>query len=133
VPERARANRRNLMRKALGRNGFVFLICLVALTFVTLPALAGGVNMIGQEHPGLAGQPAGNKMIGKVLWQPLKLFAGAGNFLDNMFKGKVGAAVKQAVTAPVNYPASVVVDSATLAAGNTMVYGSPGNEIIQLK
>jgi hypothetical protein len=120
------------MRKAL-----VLVLCFILIMVIcALPALAGGVgvNTAGVEHPGLKGQPWGNQMIGKALWQGFgKPFAFAGNFLDNLFRGNVEAAAKQAVLMPINAPLSVVADGATMVTGDTKVYGSPGNEIIQLK
>jgi hypothetical protein len=113
----------------------VLVLCFVLMMASALPALAGGVgvNTAGVEHPGLKGQPWGNQMIGKALWQPLKGFAFVGNALDALFRGNYESAAKQAVTMPLNAPLSVVADGATMVPGDPKVYGSPGNEIIRLK
>jgi hypothetical protein len=123
------------MRKALVRKGFLLAILLAFVLAIGRPAAAAGPSfaITGQEHPGLAGQPAGNKAIGKVLWQPIKLVGGVGIFLDKVFRGDLKGAAYQAVTAPFNYPASVVTDGATLVVGDTKVYGSPGgHEFLKL-
>lgn len=128
------------MRKALVKKGFALLILVFCFTLAIVGACfaadkAGGgasFNVTGQEHPGFANQPAGNKMIGKAVWQVIKPFAFGANILDNLFKGNFGTAVKQLATAPVNYAVSVGADAATAAMGDTKVYAGPDNPALRL-
>lgn len=112
------------------------LLMVLGLLLLTAPCFAADAGasfgVTGKEHPGFANQPAGNKMIGKALWQGLKPFAFVANVLDSLFKGNFGAAAKQVVTAPVNYPISVVADVATAAVGDTKVYAGPDNPALRL-
>lgn len=124
------------MKKDLARKGFV-LMMILAFSLLVTPCFAANAtgasfNVVGKEHPGFAGQPAGNKMIGKVLWQGLKPFAFVANVLDSLFKGNYSVAAKQAVTAPVNYAVSVAADTATMAVGDTKVYAGPDNQALKL-